>query len=94
MVRAYRLYKYVDENSLFSRPTYAAFLNVLDNYKRITGQAESFTSQQLTEQDTFLKETMQNTELGRELYAFLYTKGNVAMCLSYSTVQKYSHPLI
>ncbi|XP_027857903.1 uridylate-specific endoribonuclease A isoform X1 [Xiphophorus couchianus] len=69
------LYKYVDESTLFSRPTYAALLNVLDNYKRITGQAESFTSQQLTEQETFLKETMLNTELGRELFAFLYTKG-------------------
>ncbi|XP_043979377.1 poly(U)-specific endoribonuclease-A [Gambusia affinis] len=69
------LYKYVDENNLFSRPTYAAFLNVLDNYKRITGQTESFTAQQLTEQETFLKETMLNTELGRELFVFLYTKG-------------------
>ncbi|XP_008408355.1 uridylate-specific endoribonuclease A isoform X2 [Poecilia reticulata] len=69
------LYKYVDENTLFSRPTYAALLNLFDNYKRITGQAESFTSQQLTEQDTFLKETMLNTQLGRELFAFLYTKG-------------------
>ncbi|XP_054882828.1 uridylate-specific endoribonuclease A isoform X2 [Poeciliopsis prolifica] len=69
------LFKYVDENALFSRPTYAAFLNLLDNYKRITGQTESFTSQQLTEQETFLKETMLNTELGRELFAFLYSKG-------------------
>uniref|UniRef100_A0A087XYN2 Uridylate-specific endoribonuclease n=2 Tax=Poecilia formosa TaxID=48698 RepID=A0A087XYN2_POEFO len=69
------LYKFVDENALFTRPTYAALLNLFDNYKRITGQAESFTSQQLTEQETFLKETMLNTELGRELFAFLYTKG-------------------
>lgn len=90
---AFRLYKYVDESTLFSRPTYAALLNVLDNYKRITGEAESFTSQQLTEQETFLKETMLNTELGRELFAFLYTKGNVVVYLNYSTLQKYSHPL-
>uniref|UniRef100_A0A3Q2PI74 Uridylate-specific endoribonuclease n=1 Tax=Fundulus heteroclitus TaxID=8078 RepID=A0A3Q2PI74_FUNHE len=69
------LFKYLNENILFSRPTYAAFLNVLNNYKRMTGQTESFSSQQLTEQDTFLKETMLNTELGRELFAFLYTKG-------------------
>ncbi|KAM4741873.1 uridylate-specific endoribonuclease A isoform 2-T2 [Anableps anableps] len=69
------LFKYLDENTLFSRPTYAAFLKVLDNYKRMTGQTESFSSQQLTEQETFLKETMLNTELGRELFSFLYTKG-------------------
>lgn len=41
----------------------------------MTGQTEKFTAQQLAEQDTFLRETMSNTELGRELFAFLYTKG-------------------
>ncbi|MEQ2221059.1 hypothetical protein ILYODFUR_011825 [Ilyodon furcidens] len=70
-----KLFKSLDENTLFSRPTYAALLNVLDNYKRMTGQAESFSSQQITEQETFLKETMLNTKLGRELYGLLYTKG-------------------
>ncbi|XP_026163043.1 uridylate-specific endoribonuclease A [Mastacembelus armatus] len=69
------LYRYVDEEALFSRPTYAALLAVLDNYHRMTGQAEDFSPQQLAEQDTFLKETMSNTKLGRELFAFLYTKG-------------------
>uniref|UniRef100_A0A3Q3XCY8 Uridylate-specific endoribonuclease n=1 Tax=Mola mola TaxID=94237 RepID=A0A3Q3XCY8_MOLML len=70
-----RLFQYVDEEALFSRPTFAAFLAVLDNYNRMTGQTEDFTHQQLAEQDTFLKETMSNTKLGRELFAFLYTKG-------------------
>ncbi|XP_076597980.1 uridylate-specific endoribonuclease A [Chaetodon auriga] len=70
-----RLFQYVDEGALFTRPTYAALLALLDNYHRMTGQAEDFTSQQLAEQDTFLRETMSNTELGRELFAFLYTKG-------------------
>lgn len=70
------LFRYVDEGALFSRPTYAAFLAVLDNYQRMTGQTEDFSPQQLAEQETFVKETMSNTELGRELFAFLYTKGN------------------
>ncbi|XP_075893438.1 uridylate-specific endoribonuclease A [Nelusetta ayraudi] len=70
-----RLFKFLDESSLFSKPTYAAFLALLDNYNRMTGQTENFTHQQLAEQDTFLTETMSNTELGRELFAFLYTKG-------------------
>ncbi|XP_074534919.1 uridylate-specific endoribonuclease A [Halichoeres trimaculatus] len=69
------LFKYLDEKELFSRPTYAALLAVLDNYNRMTGQTEDFSPQQLAEQDTFLRETMSNTELGRELFAFLYTKG-------------------
>ncbi|CAK6955646.1 uridylate-specific endoribonuclease A [Scomber scombrus] len=69
------LFSYVDEGVLFSRPTYAAFLAVLDNYNRMTGQAEDFSPQQLAEQETFVRETMSNTELGRELFAFLYTKG-------------------
>ncbi|TKS71625.1 Poly(U)-specific endoribonuclease [Collichthys lucidus] len=69
------LFRYLDEGALFSRPTYAAFLAVLDNYQRMTGQTEDFSPQQLAEQETFVKETMSNTELGRELFAFLYTKG-------------------
>ncbi len=70
------LFQYLNEKALFSRPTYAAFLAVLDNYQRMTGETENFSSQQLAEQETFLRETMSNTELGRELFAFLYTKGN------------------
>lgn len=69
------LFRYLNEKVLFARPTYAALLALLDNYNRMTGQTEDFSPQQLAEQDTFLKETMSNTELGRELFAFLYTKG-------------------
>lgn len=49
---------------------------MLDNYKRMTGQAENFSPEQLAEQEDFIRETMSNTELGRELFAFLLTKGN------------------
>ncbi|CAL8339200.1 unnamed protein product [Merluccius merluccius] len=69
------LFQYLDEQALFSRPTYAALLTVLDNYQRMTGQDEDFSPQQLAEQEAFVRETMSSTELGRELYAFLFTKG-------------------
>ncbi|KAJ3603125.1 hypothetical protein NHX12_030869 [Muraenolepis orangiensis] len=71
------LFRYLDEEALFSRPTYAAFLSVLDNYQRMTGQNEDFSPQQLAEQEAFVRKTMSNTELGRELYAFLFTKGEI-----------------
>uniref|UniRef100_I3KSE6 Uridylate-specific endoribonuclease n=1 Tax=Oreochromis niloticus TaxID=8128 RepID=I3KSE6_ORENI len=69
------LFSFLNENVLFSKPTYAALLSVLDNYNRMTGQAENFSSQQLAEQDKFVRETMSNTQVGRELFAFLYNKG-------------------
>ncbi|XP_035380339.1 poly(U)-specific endoribonuclease-A isoform X2 [Electrophorus electricus] len=69
------LFRYVSEASLFSKPTYAAFITLLDNYDRKTGVAESFSPAEVQEQENFLKQTIQNTELGRELYTFLYNKG-------------------
>ncbi|KAG7326095.1 hypothetical protein KOW79_009496 [Hemibagrus wyckioides] len=69
------LFVYVDEASLFSRPTYAALIALLDNYEKKTGVSENFSSSQVQEQENFLKETMKNTELGRELFSFFYTKG-------------------
>ncbi|KAL0978380.1 hypothetical protein UPYG_G00169710 [Umbra pygmaea] len=69
------IFRFLDEASLFSKPSYSALLALLDNYERNTGITENFTPQQVAEQDSFLRETMSNTELGRELYAFLFTKG-------------------
>ncbi|XP_074126793.1 uridylate-specific endoribonuclease isoform X3 [Sminthopsis crassicaudata] len=66
------LYSYVNEE-LFSKPTYAAFINLLNNYQRVTGQGEHFTSQQLREQDIFLQEIMK-TAVMKELYGFLHQK--------------------
>lgn len=73
---SFSLFRYLDEKTLFSRSTYAALLNLLDNYHRMTGTSESFSSQQLAEQETFLKATISNTKLGRELFTFLHSKGN------------------
>ncbi|XP_017334944.1 uridylate-specific endoribonuclease A [Ictalurus punctatus] len=69
------LFAYVNEASLFSKPTYAAFIALLDNYEKKTGVSENFSSAEVQEQENFLKQTMKNTELGRELFSFFYTKG-------------------
>ncbi|XP_036426723.1 poly(U)-specific endoribonuclease-A [Colossoma macropomum] len=69
------LFKQVNEASLFSKPTYKAFIALLDNYERKTGVSESVSSVEVQEQEKFLKETMKNTNLGKELYSFLNTKG-------------------
>lgn len=70
-----RLFKQVS-STLLSKPTYKALLNLLDNYRRQTGQAEDVPSQEVEEQDTFLQQTM-NTDVGMELYNFLHSKGTV-----------------
>ncbi|XP_009582110.1 PREDICTED: poly(U)-specific endoribonuclease [Fulmarus glacialis] len=66
------LYKYVNEE-LFSKPTYASFIKLLDNYQRATGREEDVTAEELREQDNFLKEVMK-TELMKKLFTFLHKK--------------------
>ncbi|NXS43111.1 ENDOU endoribonuclease, partial [Balaeniceps rex] len=66
------LYKYVNEE-LFSKPTYASFIKLLDNYQRAAGREEDMTAEELREQDNFLKEVMK-TELMKKLFAFLHQK--------------------
>ncbi|XP_076013021.1 uridylate-specific endoribonuclease A [Genypterus blacodes] len=81
------LFRFLDESSLFSKPTYAALVAVLEQYQRMTGQNEDFTPQELAEQDIFVRETMSNTELGRELFSFLLTKG------VYASEEEFIHDL-
>ncbi|NXH01265.1 ENDOU endoribonuclease, partial [Loxia leucoptera] len=66
------LYRYVNEE-LFSKPTYASFIKLLDNYQRATGREEEVTAEELREQQRFLEEVM-NTELMRKLFVFLQGK--------------------
>ncbi|XP_030618973.1 poly(U)-specific endoribonuclease isoform X3 [Delphinapterus leucas] len=79
------LFTYVNEK-LFSKPTYAAFINLLDNYQRAAGRGEHFTAQQLAEQDTFLSEVMK-TAVMKELYGFLHQQSR------YSTKQEFVNDL-
>lgn len=52
------LFTWVDRNAL-RRPTYRAFIALLDNYEAKTGVAEVITSQERTEVKTFLNAIMQ-----------------------------------
>uniref|UniRef100_A0A8C4T900 Uridylate-specific endoribonuclease n=1 Tax=Erpetoichthys calabaricus TaxID=27687 RepID=A0A8C4T900_ERPCA len=70
-----RLYTFVDEATLFTKPTYAALIKLLDNYNRMTGTAEHFTKEQVAEQEAFLKKVVTDTEIGRQLSTFLLAKG-------------------
>ncbi|XP_077339895.1 uridylate-specific endoribonuclease [Lithobates pipiens] len=67
------LYQFVNEE-LFKKPTYAAFLNLLDNYDRKTGIDESYSPQEVKEQEHFLQEVMKTKPL-KELYKFFHKKG-------------------
>uniref|UniRef100_A0A8D0BEU4 Uridylate-specific endoribonuclease n=1 Tax=Salvator merianae TaxID=96440 RepID=A0A8D0BEU4_SALMN len=67
------LFSYVNEEKLFSKPTYASFIKLLDNYHKKIGTGEEFTPEQLKEQDAFLAVIMK-TDLMKELYKFLHSK--------------------
>ncbi|NXD32279.1 ENDOU endoribonuclease, partial [Spelaeornis formosus] len=79
------LYKYVNEE-LFSKPTYASFIKLLDNYQRATGREEEVTAEELREQERFLEEVMK-TELMKELFVFLQGKER------YSSEQEFAQHL-
>ncbi|XP_074836503.1 uridylate-specific endoribonuclease [Carettochelys insculpta] len=66
------LYTYVSEK-LFSKPTYASFIKLLDNYQRMTGQGEAVSAEHVKEQQNFLREVMK-TEVMKKLYNFLNKK--------------------
>ncbi|XP_056418736.1 uridylate-specific endoribonuclease isoform X2 [Hyla sarda] len=67
------LYQYVNEE-IFKRPTYKAFIALLDNYDRKTGTDETFTQEETKEQDIFLEEILK-TKVMKELYKFFHKKG-------------------
>ncbi|KAK3592443.1 hypothetical protein CHS0354_004874 [Potamilus streckersoni] len=75
-----RLFTLVDEN-LFNRSTYAAFLNLLDNYDHLLGHAEQSTPQEESEISHFLNEISQ-TEIMQKTVHFLREKGYIASAWS------------
>eukprot|EP00062_Callorhinchus_milii_P027078 gi/632989955/ref/XP_007883924.1/ PREDICTED: poly(U)-specific endoribonuclease [Callorhinchus milii] len=81
-----RFYSYVNEEVLFSRPTYAAFISLLNNYQWMTGEDEEFTPEQIMEQDNFLTAIME-TPIMEELYSFLHSKKK------YKTVEEFKEDL-
>lgn len=72
------LFTYVNEDKLFSKPTYSSFIKLLNNYHKKVGMGEKFSAEQLQEQDTFLAMVMK-TEVMKELYRFLQSKSKPLM---------------
>ncbi|XP_069087030.1 uridylate-specific endoribonuclease C-like [Pleurodeles waltl] len=77
-----RLFEYVNENKLLTRPTFARLKALLDNYDRMTGTAETVPGSEIQEQDAFLEEIFK-TQVINKLYNFLSSKGFYASQLEF-----------
>jgi len=63
--------------SVFQRPTYKAFMALLDNYESATGVAESVTAEELQENWNFINLVF-DTEVMQLAYKFLKYKGKAS----------------
>ena len=61
-------------NELFSLPSYAIFIDLLDNYEKTQGINENVEDVEEVEQDAFLDAFM-DTPVGIRLYDFFFTNG-------------------
>ncbi|XP_074791646.1 uridylate-specific endoribonuclease D-like [Natator depressus] len=69
-----KLFSYVDEDALFSKPTFARLLALLNNYERMTGKEEVVTASERQEVDAFLDEIFK-TQVMAKLSQFFLSKG-------------------
>ncbi|KAG8585549.1 hypothetical protein GDO81_005068 [Engystomops pustulosus] len=69
-----KLFTYVNEAKLFSRPTFARLISLLDNYVKNTGTVESVSDEKIQEQNAFIDKIFQTTVM-RKLSSFLISKG-------------------
>ncbi|XP_076822527.1 uridylate-specific endoribonuclease A-like [Clavelina lepadiformis] len=69
----YNFFTFVNED-LLNLPTYQALINLLDNYEMIQGKDENVDQVETDEIYTFLNAFM-STEIGKQLYTFLSSKG-------------------
>ncbi|KAG8585550.1 hypothetical protein GDO81_005068 [Engystomops pustulosus] len=71
-----KLFTYVNEAKLFSRPTFARLISLLDNYVKNTGTVESVSDEKIQEQNAFIDKIFQTTVM-RKLSSFLISKGEI-----------------
>ncbi|XP_078587177.1 uridylate-specific endoribonuclease D-like [Branchiostoma floridae x Branchiostoma japonicum] len=71
-----RLFSYMNENGVFSSPTYSTFAAIFNNYIAQTGNTEHVSSAESTENEAFLSEIMK-TQVMAKLHDFLRWKGIV-----------------
>ncbi|CAG5117288.1 unnamed protein product, partial [Candidula unifasciata] len=69
----HKLFTWVDEDKVFSRPTYKAFHALLDNYEMEIGEEEVVTWAEKQENYTFLDAIME-TKVMQEAHKFLVSK--------------------
>ncbi|XP_072254523.1 uridylate-specific endoribonuclease D-like [Pyxicephalus adspersus] len=69
-----KLFSYVNESKLFTLPTFAHLIALLDNYIKDTGAVESVTSEETQEQTAFLEAIFQTSVMGN-LSRFFISKG-------------------
>ncbi|KAK6989699.1 poly(U)-specific endoribonuclease-A [Biomphalaria glabrata] len=67
------LFKWVNEDKVFSRPTYKAFRALLDNYEMELGQEEVVTREELKENQDFLNAILA-TKVMKEAHKYLVSK--------------------
>uniref|UniRef100_UPI003590203A poly(U)-specific endoribonuclease-B-like n=1 Tax=Myxine glutinosa TaxID=7769 RepID=UPI003590203A len=67
------LFTFVDENHLHEKPTYHAFIALLDNYETATGICETVTSEEKAENSRFL-DAILHTEVMEIAHPFLVKK--------------------
>ncbi|XP_030052444.1 poly(U)-specific endoribonuclease-D [Microcaecilia unicolor] len=66
-----RLFSYVNEEKLFSKPTFARLRDLLNNYDRMAGIAEIVTSDEDQEINAFLDEIFKTQVIDKLCYFFL-----------------------
>ena len=70
------LFTFVNPEVL-KRPTYKAFISLLDNYQSCTGKAEVVTPEEMKENWAFI-EAIMGTKVMKKVHEFLASKGKVA----------------
>ena len=70
-----RLFSSLDEQYYFNRPTYAALIQLLDNYDSVLGRSEHRTDHENTEEAKFMNE-ISKTSLMQHTLDFLHQHGN------------------
>ena len=73
----YRLFTYVNEALYFNKPTYAAFIALLDNYNHVVGGAEHSTAEETREITSFLNEITKTTVM-QKAQTFLAQNGKIS----------------
>ncbi|KAM4044447.1 LOW QUALITY PROTEIN: uridylate-specific endoribonuclease D-like [Anomaloglossus baeobatrachus] len=81
-----KLFTYVNEDKLFTRPTFARLISLLDNYVKNTGTLETISNEEIQEQVAFIDEVFQTTIM-KKLSSFFIAKGY------YTTVEDFENDL-